>query len=60
MERDIGKIDTGTALAVAAGTEIMVAMVGMEGSASLVKDAGDFAVAGAGRCGCLARGIYAT
>jgi hypothetical protein len=57
VERDIGKIDTGTALAVAAGTEIMVAM---EGSASLVKDAGDFAVAGAGRCGCLARGIYAT
>jgi hypothetical protein len=56
-ERDIGKIDTGTALAVAVGMEIMVAT---EGSASLVKGAGDFAVAGAERCGCLARVTCAT
>jgi hypothetical protein len=52
VERDIGTINIGTALAVAVGMEIMVAMAG---SATLVKGAEDFAVAGAGRCGCLAR-----
>ena len=57
MERDIGTIDTGTALAVVAGTETTVAM---EDSASLVKDGVDFAVAEAGRCGCLAWVICAT
>ena len=57
MERDIGTIDTGTALAVVAGTETTVAM---KDSASLVKDGVDFAVAEAGRCGCLAWVICAT
>jgi hypothetical protein len=53
VERDKGQIDTGTALAVAAGME---AMVVTEVLATL-KDVEDFAVAGVARCGCLVRAI---
>jgi hypothetical protein len=48
VERDIGKTDIGTALAVAEGMEV---------SATLVKGGVDFVAAGEARCGCLARGI---
>jgi hypothetical protein len=46
VERDKGKIDIGTALAVAVGMEVMVAT---EVLATMVKGAGDFAEAGAAR-----------
>jgi hypothetical protein len=46
VERDKGKIDIGTALAVAVGMAVMVAT---EVLATLVKGDEDFAVAGAGR-----------
>jgi hypothetical protein len=51
VERDKGKIDIGTALAVAADMEVT------EISAALVKDDVDIVAVGEARCECLARGI---
>ncbi len=60
VERDKGTIDIGTALAVAVDMAVMVATEVL----ATLKDAEGFAVAGAERCGCLARVIcvvlYAT
>jgi hypothetical protein len=52
VERDKGKIDTETALAVVVGMEEVT-----EISATLVKGGVDFVAVAEARCGCLARGI---
>jgi hypothetical protein len=51
VERDIGKIDIGMALAVAVG----MAVTGI--SVTLAKGGVDFVAAGEARCGCSAREI---